>query len=93
MRIFVSIFYRSRFYRLCSQTRFLTKRKEIDVKSVYLNLGSDMELLVIFQKVSKVINKAFASLGTTIKLTNETTGRHKNLFFYFTNCQQKMKTF
>ena len=52
-----------------------------------------MELLVIFQKVSKVINKAFASLGTTIKLTNETTGRHKNLFFYFTNCQQKMKTF
>ena len=30
----------SRFYRLCSQARFITKRKEI-VKSVYLNLGID----------------------------------------------------
>ena len=39
------------------------------------------ELLVIFQKISKVINKAFASLGTTIKVTNETTGRQKFFFF------------
>ena len=70
-----------------------TKRKEIDVKSVYLNLGSDKvealpvfhtfsstdikgsflsqgrkELQVVFQKVIKVINKIFGSLGTTITL-------------------------
>ena len=32
-------------------------------------------MLVFFQKVSKVINKAFASLGTTIKITNETIAR------------------
>ena len=32
-------------------------------------------MLVIFQKVSKVINKAFVSLGTTIKLTNKTIDR------------------
>ena len=32
-------------------------------------------MLVIFQKVSKVINKAFASLGTTIKLTNKSIDR------------------
>ena len=94
------VFNVSRFFRLCLQTRFITKRKEIDVKSVYLNFGSDKvatlsifhtfsgtyikgnffwsrkkELLVIFQKVSKVINEAFASLGTIIKLTNKTIAR------------------
>ena len=31
----------SRFFRVCSETRFITKRKEIDIKSAYLNLGSD----------------------------------------------------
>ena len=31
----------SRFSLLCSQTRFITKRKEIEVKSVYLNLDID----------------------------------------------------
>ena len=31
----------SRFSRLCSQTRFITKRKEIDVKTVYLNVGRE----------------------------------------------------
>ena len=35
------VFNVSRFSRLCSQTRFITKQKEIDVKSVYLNLGRD----------------------------------------------------
>ena len=33
------------------------------------------ELLVIFQKVSKVIYEAFASLGTAIKLTNESIAK------------------
>ena len=32
-------------------------------------------MLVIFQKGNKVINKAFVSLGTTIRLTNETISR------------------
>ena len=32
-------------------------------------------MLVTFQKVNKVINKAFAALVTTIKLTNETIAR------------------
>ena len=35
------VFNASRFSRLRSQTRLITKQKEIDVKSVYLNLGSD----------------------------------------------------
>ena len=35
------IFDVSRFSRLCSQIRFIAKRKEIDAKSVYLNFGSD----------------------------------------------------
>ena len=30
-----------KFYRLCSQTRFIMNQKEIDVKSVYLNLETD----------------------------------------------------
>ena len=34
------VFNASRFSCLCSQTRFITKQKEIDVKSVYLNRGS-----------------------------------------------------
>ena len=38
---YVLVFNVSRFSRLCSQARFITKQKEIDVKSVYLNLGSD----------------------------------------------------
>ena len=32
-------------------------------------------MLVIFQKLGRVINKASASLGTNIKLTNETIAR------------------
>ena len=53
------------FSRLCLETRLITKRKEIDVKSVYLYLGSDKvaglikgflvkekELMVIFCKQS-----------------------------------------
>ena len=35
------VFNVSRLTRLCSQTRFIAKQKEIDVKSFYLNLGSD----------------------------------------------------
>ena len=41
-----------------------------------------MELLLLFI----TINKAFAALGITIKLTNET-----NAFVYFTSHQQKLK--
>ena len=35
------VFNVSIFSRLCLETRLITKRKEIDVKSVYLNLASD----------------------------------------------------
>ena len=35
------VFNVSKFSRLCSQTRFITKQKEIVVNSVYVNLGSD----------------------------------------------------
>ena len=88
------VFNVSRFSRLCSQTRFTTKRKEIDAKLVYLNFGSDKEAaLPLFHTFSgtdingsflsqgkkiagsKVINKASASLGATMKLTNETIAR------------------
>ena len=50
-------------------------------------------MLVIFQKLSKVIYEAFASLGTTIKLTNETIARLENVFVYFTSNQQKITRF
>ena len=98
----------SRFSRVFSETRFMTKRKEIDVKSVFLNLGRDKiaglpgfhtfsgadimgfslsngkKVLVIFQKGNKVINKAFAALVTTIKLTNETIARlEKHVCFLY----------
>ena len=59
------VFNVSMFSRLCLETRLITKRKEIDVKSVYLYLGSDKvaglikgflvkekELMVIFCKQS-----------------------------------------
>ena len=38
-------------------------------------LSNGEKMLVIFQKGNKVINKAFAALLTTIKLTNETIAR------------------
>ena len=49
--------------------------------------------MVIFQKVYKVINKAFPFLGTTMKLTNEDIATQENLFVYFTRHQQKLKRF
>ena len=48
------VFNVSRFSRLCSQTRFITKQKEIDVKSVYLNLGRDKVVaLYLFRDIYK----------------------------------------
>ena len=50
---YVLVFNVSRFSRLCSQARFITKQKEIDVKSVYLNLGSDkVQALPVFHTFS-----------------------------------------
>ena len=101
-----------------THTRLITKRKEIDVKSIYLNLGSGKvtavpflhtffrgrykgilfvsrkkEMLVIFQKVNKAINNAFASLGTTMKLIDETIARLEKFFCLLYKPLTKMKKF
>ena len=94
------------------------KRKEIDVKSIYLNLGNDKltavpflhiffrgrykgilfvsrkkEMLVIFQKVNKVINNTFASVSATMKLIDETIARLEKNFCLLYEPSTKMKKF
>ena len=62
------VFNVSRFSRLCSQTRLITKRNEIDVKSVYLNVGSDKVVAFpVFHNFSGVdIKGSFLSKGKRI---------------------------
>ena len=50
-------------------------------------------MLVTFQKVNKVINKAFAALVTTIKLTNETIARLEKCVFILRTNNKKRKDF
>ena len=50
-------------------------------------------MLVIFQKGNKVINKAFAALVTTIKLTNETVARLEKCVFILRANNKNWKDF
>ena len=66
--LYVLVLHISRFSRLCSQTRFITKLKEIEVKCVYLNLGSD--------KVADFPGSR-TTLGTDIKRSFLSKGKKK----------------
>ena len=50
-------------------------------------------MLVIFQKVNKVINNTFASLGATMKLIDETIARLEKIFCLLYEPSTKMKKF
>ena len=59
------VFNVSRFSCLCLQTRFIAERKAIDVKSVYLSLGSDKvaSLQVFYNYSETYIKGSFFSQG------------------------------